>query len=898
MDVDKTGVGDLHDVSSQPYIPPYRRSAQAAMSADAQGEGDGEGQAAIHAQASPSRQAAIGGHTPSPSQLPHSHTPHPQQGAVTRQPLIGQFAQPHTGRRKKGKGKGTPGAARRSEQPDTTPPSAGAQPLPATTPQATPSLPPACHPLPSHNQDGELRTVSLPRPTQASLPCHPPIPPLAPHQTVAADAPSAMEIEPAVEEGSLASRKQAYIPPQRRSPPPASLSPSGPQPPTQARSHGGSPTTTNQPALLPLPTGGQSQGADGETEAAVADLLRIWDASATPSAPACPGRVGGGTVDPAPDISHAPPSPPSTALTPERMVIDDSDAAPDHPLCPDASTAPAAHTPAPTSPGEATELACHPDACPALATVPLVTHGPPPTWATDLGQGPIEEAVVGADSSESTMPVPPHDTAVPTGGLAVTCPTCRSTLVSSHALALHAPHCQPADALRRAEALQDATSSPPSFSEPRASVVTFSDVQWSSLDAVDWTDYFSPRRMHARPLRRIPPRVRGGYVDVLCAILQRISQHPRAGGPTFLLLAIPTLLLTPATPPARSHTAAITARIARFLGGDWDALIAEALHRRTPLAACTTRRARAATPTPDERRIARCLRLAACNETSRACAALESAEAAPDGDQTVHRLRAKHPCAERPIPAWVASFRDAALVLSIEHLRRAIFTAPRGSSGGPSGWVAEHFRDTFLAFPKALPTLLAVYQQWLRGDCAPAALPMLASSTLVALSKPNMDVRPIAIGEVLARLLQRAACLQLREPMARVFLPSQQFGVGVTCGTELVVRGVRRGRADHPDWVVVELDVANAFNSYHRDRLFEALRASSEFRCLIPFVALFYGTPSSLFFRTGRGVTTIRSERGSRQGDPLSPFLFALTQRLALEPGAPGADGPSAAVAA
>ncbi|GJP85152.1 hypothetical protein CLOP_g15243, partial [Closterium sp. NIES-67] len=100
--------------------------------------------------------------------------------------------------------------------------------------------------------------------------------------------------------------------------------------------------------------------------------------------------------------------------------------------------------------------------------------------------------------------------------------------------------------------------------------------------------------------------------------------------------------------------------------------------------------------------------------------------------------------------AWVASFRDAALVLSIEHLRRAIFTAPRGSSGGPSGWVAEHFRDTFLAFPKALPTLLAVYQQWLRGDCAPAALPMLASSTLVALSKPNMDVRPIAIGERLA----------------------------------------------------------------------------------------------------------------------------------------------------
>ncbi|CAI7858978.1 unnamed protein product, partial [Closterium sp. NIES-54] len=462
-------------------------------------------------------------------------------------------------------------------------------------------------------------------------------------------------------------------------------------------------------------------------------------------------------------------------------------------------------------------------------------------------------------SSDATALIDPTDTATSPDQV-VRCPTCRSSLANRRALQHHTPFCHPADAARRAQAVHDTTSILPSLSQPRATGIQFTDAQWQTLDSVDWTEYFSPERIHARPLRHVPERVRGGYLDVLSAILARIAQDPEAAGPTFLLAAAPTLFLAPATPPDRSHTAAIATRISRFGRGEWDELLSDALGRRTPLPRPTGHRSRTATDpsTADERRIARCLRLAACNETSRACAALESAEAALDTQGTIQRLRSKHPTAERPTPAWLSGFQGSALVLSVDHLRRAIFTAPRGSSGGPSGWVAEHLRDTFLAFPQSLHFLLAVYQQWLRGRCTPAARSLLASSTLVALAKSNMDVRPIAIGE--------------------------QFGVGVTCGTEVVVRGVRRALADHPDWVVLQLDVANAFNSFHRDRMFQALQASPEFQCLIPFIGLFYGTPSDLHYRSGTGVVTMHSERGTRQGDPLSPFLYALTQRLALEP--------------
>ncbi|CAI5968221.1 unnamed protein product [Closterium sp. NIES-64] len=711
-------------------------------------------------------------------------------------------------------------------------------------------------------------------------------------------------------------------------PHPSSAQPASPTPPSTL------------PALLLSPTGRQVFETPEKVRAGISDLLAIHRPSSSPAAPTLPvpqdrtrtyaevTRSVPSFLPPATQPGASLPTPMETdqVLRPCHAHLDGVAPPPVHPVAQEVtSSRDEASAPTETPPPGVAEPSLEPHPAegqehttahtsgspprpPSPASTPVPVRGPALSCATPPlssltppmhGAGESSPPLIPGDplgaqaahgvpstaSSDATAPIDPADTATSPDQV-VSCPTCRSSLANRRALQHHIPFCHPADAARRAQAAQDTASIIPSLSQPRATGIQFTDAQWQTLDSVDWTEYFSPERIHARPLRRVPERVRGGYLDVLSAILVRIAQDPEAAGPTFLLAAAPTLFLVPATPPDRSHTAAIATRISRFGRGEWAELVSDALGRRTPLPRRTGHRSRTATDpsTADERRIARCLRLAACNETSRACAALESAEAAPDTQGTIQRLQSKHPNAERPTPAWQSSFQGSPLVLSVDHLRRAIFTAPRGSSGGPSGWVAEHLRDTFLAFPQSLHFLLAVYQQWLRGRCAPATRSLLASSTLVALAKSNMDVRPIAIGEVLVRILSRAVCLQLRDQMARVFLASQQFGVGVTCGTEVVVRGVRRALADHPDWVVLQLDVANAFNSFHRDRMFQALQASPEFQCLIPFIGLFYGTPSDLHYRSGTGVVTMHSERGTRQGDPLSPFLYALTQRLALEP--------------
>ncbi|CAI6012275.1 unnamed protein product, partial [Closterium sp. NIES-65] len=711
-------------------------------------------------------------------------------------------------------------------------------------------------------------------------------------------------------------------------PHPSSAQPARPTPPSTL------------PALLLSPTGRQVFETPEEVRAGISDLLAIHRLSSSPAAPTLPvpqdrtrtyaevTRSVPSFIPPATQPGASLPTPMETdrVLRPCHSHLDRVVPPPVQPVAQEVtSSRDEASAPTETPPPGVAEPSLEPHPAegqehttahtsgspprppspastpvpargPALscATPPLSSLTPPPRGAGESSPPLIPGDPLGAQaahgvpstaSSDATAPIDPADTATSPDQV-VSCPTCRSSLANRRALQHHIPFCHPADVARRAQAAHDTASIIPSLSQPRATGMQFTDAQWQTLDSVDWTEYFSPERIHTRPLRRVPERVRGGYLDVLSAILVRIAQDPEAAGPTFLLAAAPTLFLVPATPPDRSHTAAIATRISRFGRGEWAELVSDALGRRSPLPRRTGHRSRTATDpsTADERRIARCLRLAACNETSRACAALESAEAAPDTQGTIQRLQSKHPNAERPTPAWLSGFQGSPLVLSVDHLRRAIFTAPRGSSGGPSGWVAEHLRDTFLAFPQSLHFLLAVYQQWLRGRCASAARSLLASSTLVALAKSNMDVRPIAIGEVLVRILSRAVCLQLRDQMARVFLASQQFGVGVMCGTEVVVRGVRRALADHPDWVVLQLDVANAFNSFHRDRMFQALQASPEFQCLIPFIGLFYGTPSDLHYRSGTGVVTMHSERGTRQGDPLSPFLYALTQRLALEP--------------
>ena len=85
---------------------------------------------------------------------------------------------------------------------------------------------------------------------------------------------------------------------------------------------------------------------------------------------------------------------------------------------------------------------------------------------------------------------------------------------------------------------------------------------------------------------------------------------------------------------------------------------------------------------------------------------------------------------------------------------------------------------------------------------------------------------------------------------------------------------VRLLLSEHPDWVVITTDAANAFNSVSRRAVVDALRR--HFPSLLPFVEIFYAVDGDLVIRMPWGIEFVRSRCGVQQGGPLGPLLFAL----------------------
>jgi hypothetical protein len=233
----------------------------------------------------------------------------------------------------------------------------------------------------------------------------------------------------------------------------------------------------------------------------------------------------------------------------------------------------------------------------------------------------------------------------------------------------------------------------------------------------------------------------------------------------------------------------------------------------------------------------------------------------------LERLASKHPHAPPPEPLETD---EPALQIDAATLRTVLarWRGKKGTAAGLSGLTPEHIVAAAEASVLTLESLLAFVNLVLSGKMPRHAT--LLDSALIGLMKPNGDVRPIAIGEVLYRLV--ACCALAAIGHTGDDLCPFQVGAGVSSGAEAAAHAVKAALAKDAQAVVVNIDIRNAFNTLGRDAILRAVKDACP--ALLPFVTWAYGAATDLVV-VGADVDPLKSATGVRQGDPLSTWLFA-----------------------
>ena len=141
-----------------------------------------------------------------------------------------------------------------------------------------------------------------------------------------------------------------------------------------------------------------------------------------------------------------------------------------------------------------------------------------------------------------------------------------------------------------------------------------------------------------------------------------------------------------------------------------------------------------------------------------------------------------------------------------------------------------------------------------------------------------MDVRPVAVGEVLRRLVNKMCMAQGPMKRAAADLEPVQCGLGTKGACELIgmatgtiVRELSRLHPTEEYCVVLQVDLPTAFNCVSRQHMLQAFVD----KCpeAAHWMASSYSQPAHLF----SGPLRLQSHNGVQQGDNMGPagFCFA-----------------------
>ena len=186
----------------------------------------------------------------------------------------------------------------------------------------------------------------------------------------------------------------------------------------------------------------------------------------------------------------------------------------------------------------------------------------------------------------------------------------------------------------------------------------------------------------------------------------------------------------------------------------------------------------------------------------------------------------------------------------------------------------DHLRP-ILDSPRDTHVLFLVAEIMARAQIPADIIGAVRVGRMTAFRKRTGGVRGIVAGDALRRLIARTIAQQMGEAVKAATAPFQ-YALSTRAGCECVAMSDL-----NPNATITSIDGVSAYDSISRRAMLEEKVPGG--REVLPFVLMFYGSPSSYFWEDEGGVThSIAQGEGGEQGDPLVPLLFALGQHPAL----------------
>ena len=360
---------------------------------------------------------------------------------------------------------------------------------------------------------------------------------------------------------------------------------------------------------------------------------------------------------------------------------------------------------------------------------------------------------------------------------------------------------------------------------------------------------------------RIPRSSRDLFVRLLRVLVEDAIAHPRAHQPLSFALRLAV--------PAGCGAQAMRARIQLALEGKWDELAARPVIRSRSAEPLIQRRGRKAR------------HFLVAGNHRKAWAALDAPlSRISNYEDLVTRLFPREPAGQRddtpPLSDDVIKAADDALS---EHLRthnttlaeevwQAITRFDPLSQPGPSGLRPEHLRIAYGADPAFQVLFTKLVRAAITGRLIGSTL---TASVLNLVPKPNGGgARPIGVGEVLRRIAGRIV-MCATAPHVRPSLEKDGQAVLSSFGTAITYRRiVDDADGPAPKWVL-QLDIANAFNSVHRAAVMR--NAPTDLPIAAPLIVSLYSDATAMVVPRLERVVSV--DRGVIQGCPMSSLLFA-----------------------